>query len=185
MTAQVVLAVLLAILLVSRSTVCAADGVRFTELQGSYVSAVHGGCLLELRKDGSFSLTCGSWQRNGRAIPFGRGFSVSGGGNNAEGLPPAPATPSTTGGWPPSLRDPTRGPYVVRAPEAGDSFWLEPLRWGARLYLIRGGSYDAFCQAVAAGVEPRDNPMGDQFLRRGDHVKPVAHKPPKECHDSK
>jgi hypothetical protein len=185
MITKVVWNVLLGILLVELPPVCATEAVRFADLQGTYVSAVHGGCVLELRNDGSFSLTCGSWQRNGRAIPLARGFSIGGSGDTAEVLLPPPAAPGRAGDWPPSLRDPTRGPYVVPGPEPGDSFWLEPLRWGARLYLIRGGSYYAFCQAVKAGVEPRKTPTGDQFLRRGDQLKPVGPKPPKECDDLK
>jgi hypothetical protein len=72
----------------------------------------------------------------------------------------------------------------VRGPEAGDPSWLQPLRWGERLYLIRGGSYDAFCEAVRTGVEPRNTPAGEQFLRRGDHLKAVGSKRPEECDDS-
>jgi len=182
MTRHVVSDVLIAMVLVMAPGVRAADVVRFVDLEGTYVSTAHGGCLLALRKDGSFSLTCGSWQRNGRAIRSGRGFRVSGGG--AASQPPAPDPPGTAGGWPPSLRDPTRGPYVVPGPEPGDSFWLEPLRWGARLYLIRGGTYDAFCEAVGTGVEPRNAAASDQFLRRGDHLKAVDSNRPKECDDS-
>ena len=178
MTRRVVSDVLLATFFVATSTVHAADALRVADLAGTYVS---GGCLLELRKDGSFSATCGSRQRIGRAIPSGRGLDV-GGGRSVTEPPPAPAPPGIGSDWPPSLRDPTRGPYVAR-PEASEL--LEPLQWGARLYLIRSGSYESFCQAVRAGVEPRNTPAGDEFLRRGDHLKPVARKPPKECDDSK
>ena len=176
-----------AMLLVVASGVCAADTLRFADLQGTYISALHGGCLLGLGKDGYFSLTCGERQVRGRVAQIGGGFAVIGGGSGAE-MPAHVALPpqGTAGAWPPSLSDPTRGPYVVYGPgPGGHSFWLEPLRWGARLYLIRDGNYDAFCQAVRTGVEPRKTPTGSEFLRRGDHLKPVPRKPPRECDGSK
>jgi hypothetical protein len=169
------------VLLLVAPAVGAADAVRFGDLEGTYVSARHGGCRLELKKRGSFSLSCGSRTVKGQASAVGPGFAVIGGGGSAETPQPAVLMHGSTEDWPPSLRDPTRGPYVVSGPEGGESFWLEPLRWGSRLYLVRNGDFDGFCRDVQAGVEPRKTETGAEFLRRGDHLKPAAGRRPKVC----
>jgi hypothetical protein len=172
----------LIVILVAIGQAAAGDrSVRYAELEGAYVSSVNGGCTLELKRDASYSLRCGARVQMGHAIRFGEGIVV--GGSDVAGdieLPP-PSPPQGGPSWPPSFRDPTRGPYVVAGPERGTSFWLQPLRWGKRLYLIRDGDYQGFCQAVRSGAEPRKATLGDEFLRRGDHLKAVGQQLPKEC----
>jgi hypothetical protein len=182
-------AVVIAIVPLAAARARADEVVRFADLAGTYVSSVRGGCKLELGGAGNYSLACAPWQRvrKSQAMVLGDGWLVifGGDGQAAEvearlSLPPDPP-PSGAAGWPPSLRDPTRGPYVVHRPGASDSFLLLPMRWGERLYLIQAGEVEAFCRSISSRVEPRKAAVGDQFLRLGDHVRSVSAKPPAEC----
>jgi hypothetical protein len=178
-------AVLIATFQLALPWVCAGETASFADLAGTYVSSVRGGCQLELDKGGYFSLTCAPWRRalKSRVMPLGDGrFVILGGEVRGDlQLPPDPPPARAGSGWPPSLRDPTKGPYVVHGPEATDTFVLMPLRWGERLYLIRAGELEPFCQSISSGLEPRKTAGGDQFLRRGDHAKRVGAKRPPEC----
>jgi hypothetical protein len=176
---------------VAAHVVAAESAPRFTELKGSFVSSVQGGCRLKLERDGRYSLSCGSRPiQTGQAIPFGDGFSVRFADRNEagppaaplEGLPvpwPSPGRPADVGER--SLQDPTVGPFVVEMPKPSGWFWLEPVRWGERLYLVQDGAYRVFCKAIRAGVEPRKTALGVIFLRVGDHTRPVARTTPTEC----
>jgi len=46
--------------------------------------------------------------------------------------------------------------------------WLVPVRWDARRYLVPKDAMDAFCDDVNAGIEPRGDPYGRVWMRRGD-----------------
>jgi hypothetical protein len=171
-----------------------ADGLRFADIEGDYISSIHGGCELQLRSDATFELSCGTLPAcRGRAIDFGSSFGLLCG-RPVDGIiqEQVPQLPPRSPEGPPALRDPTRGPYVTRpsggprgraqpAAQVGEFLWLEPFQWGARRYLIRDGDYEAFCRSIRVGVEPRNAPAGEQFLRRGDHAKRVHPKEPPEC----
>jgi len=178
-------AVFVALFQLALPWVRAAETASFADLAGTYVSSVRGGCQLELDKAGDFSLTCAPWQRalKSHAMPLGDGRFIIFGAEGRGGLvlPPDPPPPPAVSGWPPSVRDPTKGPYVVHGPDAGDTFVLMPLRWGERLYLIRAGELEAFCRSISSRLEPRKTAVGDQFLRRGDHAKRVGGKRPPLC----
>ena len=165
------IATVLGISVILVATARAGDSLSFADLAGTYVSSLDGGCLLELRKDSTYMITCGKRPpRKGQTLFIDGGFSV--------GTGPIPEAI----GMPPSAPgDPTRGPYVVRVAEEPISLWLEPLRWGDRLYLIRGGEQTAFCRSIRSGLEPRAETTGDEFLRRGDHRRAAGPKPPREC----
>ena len=85
MTAQAVL------FIVCASAGLASDTVRFADIAGRYLSSIRGGCELDLRKDGTFVLTCPAQVCSGRCMPVGRGFGVGcgGGEDDASVLPPA------------------------------------------------------------------------------------------------
>jgi hypothetical protein len=57
--------------------------------------------------------------------------------------------------------------------------WFTPIEWDERLYLVRDAV--AFCEAVARGAEPRRVAAGPDFLRLGDHLKPVGRNVPSAC----
>ena len=176
MTSRTAAAALAAALVVCPAGV-ASDSIRLADLAGTYVSSSDGGCLLELRKDGSYTLSCGSRPKlKGQTRLIEGGF----------GIGPS-RLPTVIGMPPPAPDDPTRGPYIVRTSDDDESlsFWLEPLRWGDRLYLIRSADYESFCGSIRAGTEPRTTPTGEAFLRRGDHRKVTASQLPKECERSK
>jgi hypothetical protein len=115
-------------------------------------------------------------------MPFGKGFIIfTPEASDGVRLPPGPSPPGDSGSsWPPSATDPTSGPYVIDNSGSGGTLFLLPLRWGDRLYLIRSGEVEAFCQSISAGREPRKVANGDQFLRRGDHAKRADGRP-HEC----
>jgi hypothetical protein len=164
----------------------ASDALRFADLAGTFVSSSDGGCLLELRKDSSYTLSCGSRAMGkGKAVPIEADFGIEGI-EGAFGIGPSRRLPTVIPIVPPAPGDPTRGPYVVRDPDddASPSFLLRPLHWGDRLYLVHAGNYESFCGSIRAGTEPRTEPNGEAFLRRGDHRKAVGSKLPKECERS-
>ena len=183
-------AVLIATLTIALSRARAGDPVRFPDLAGSYASSVRGGCTLELGKAGNYSLVCAPLRQThkGQAMVLGNGWVVIFGDESEIGLseaaislradPPSSGAPSD---WPPSRRDPTRGPYVVYRPDASDGFILLPLRWGERQYLIRAGEVEAFCRSIGSGLEPRKTAVGDQFLRISDLARTVGARSPAEC----
>lgn len=106
------MAVVIAVFVVAASDTMAGEPVRFAEIEGTYISSLDGGCLLELQKDGSFLLMCASRPlRRGQAVRFGKGFAIIGGNSETEvQLPPAPPPGGTAADWPPSRRDPTKVP---------------------------------------------------------------------------
>jgi hypothetical protein len=159
------------------------EALFFEELEGTYQSAVRGGCVLTLQRDASFRLACGAEpSRRGRAEVVGGAVVVPGPrATPVYSMPLFLRLPPGPPDRPLSVEDPTVGPYVVRDMEA---FWLVPLRWGSRLYLIRDGNYESFCQAIQAGQEPRNTALGDQFLRSGDHEQAVGRSAPTECEAS-
>ena len=184
--------ILRALLLVAASTeVFAGDELSFPELQGVYLSSRFRGCSLELGGNGDFTLACPSEEHRGKAVTIGRGFLIPGRqatkGIAAEPLGqivlPQPSLPTSAATWPPSMTDPTAGPYVIdrEVQSWSEMLWLQPLRWGQRLYLIPVDGHEAFCREITSGVEPRQSAMGDEFLRRGDHLKPAPRRPPSEC----
>lgn len=159
------------------------EALFFEELEGTYQSTVRGGCVLTLQRDASFRLACGvESSRRGRA-EFVRGAVVIPGPRATQvySMPLFLRLPLGPPDQPFTVQDPTVGPYLVRDMQA---FWLVPLRWGSRLYLIRDGNYENFCQAIQAGQEPRNTALGDQFLRSGDHVQPAGRTAPTECEAS-
>jgi hypothetical protein len=166
------------------------SALRFADIEGDYLSTMHGGCELSLRGDSTFVLTCQALPVcQGRAVAFDDSFGLL---CRARGVSTVQESqnPPTSPGWPPAIRDPTQGPYVPSGPVGGpqdlqpprvrEFFWLAPLHWGDRLYLIRDADYDAFCRSIRAGIEPRKLVAGEQFLRRGDHLK-AAPNEPDEC----
>ena len=171
-----------------------ADQRPFTDLEGVYLSSSLRGCLLELGRDGSFAVACSSQPpQRGKAEVVGQGFLIptSRAGDLIPEDPPAvivlrqpPQEPSGST-WPPSLTDPTKGPFVLGHRQSGiswgETLWLRPLRWGSRLYLVPADDDESFCRAVRSGLEPRRSPLGEQFLRRGDHRKRAGRRPPAEC----
>ena len=165
---------------VSRSS----DDVSLAILEGTYLSSMQGGCSLELHSDASFALMCLSQPlRRGHIQVRGDVLTIDGAGP----IPFADIRPrrlEPKGAHAP-LGDPTSGPLVIAWPEVGRSLRLTPLRWGARLYLIRNADYRAFCKAIDNGDEPRHDPGGYQFLRRGDHMKPAGKRPPIQCEATK
>jgi hypothetical protein len=185
-------------LLVSLLTLSAsargADQQPFADLAGVYLSSILSGCSLELKSEGSFTIACPSRAPyRGEAIVVDGGFLLPTSGKVDSRIQESqaviglvqPQQPSDST-WPPSLADPTRGPFVFDGRgEAdfsfGETLWLKPLRWGSRLYLVAADDDEAFCRAIRNGVEPRRSPIGQQFLRRGDHRKPAGRRPPAEC----
>jgi hypothetical protein len=177
----------LAAALVVGPAAVARDALSFADLAGTYVSSSDGGCLLELRKDSSYTLSCGSRAMGkGKAVPIDADFGIEGI-QGAFGIGPSRRSPTVIPIVPPAPGDPTRGPYVVRDPDddASPSFLLRPLHWGDRLYLVHVGNSESFCESIRAGREPRTKPNGEAFLRRGDHRKVVGSKLPKDCERSK
>jgi hypothetical protein len=176
------------------SVIASADAMRFADIEGEYTSSIHGGCELLVRRNATFELKCQACPVcRGRAVDFGSSFGFLCGqpadGSVQEQNPQGPRRGPAS---PPAVRDPTRGPYVMhpsdgsrgrtqRTAPGGEFYWLEPFRWGDRLYLIRDGDYETFCRSIRVGVEPRKTAAGEQFLRRGDHVKRVHPKEPAEC----
>lgn len=183
------------------------DTAPFSVLQGTYLSGVEGGCELQLRSDASFVMDCRALPAcTGRAVSQGREFGILCGGRPPSphfdphprgksgivggwvgdpeawrrAVPPQQPPPPPTA-WPPPAGDPTRGPYVSDWGGPGESFWLQPVRWGDRLYLVRSGEREAFCGAVARGVEPRTTAAGYHWLRRGDHLKRCGTRRPAFC----
>jgi len=170
----------------------AADHLALGDLAGVYLSS---GCSLQLVGDGSFSIDCPSRPLHRGTVLVVEGTLVlltSQGTASRNGDQPAvifwsqPQPQSGDSTWPPSLADPTRGPFVFDADRHRDSSWrdtswLKPLRWGSRLYLVDANDEGAFCRAISNGLEPRRLPMGMHFLRRGDHRRPVGRKPPAAC----
>jgi len=49
-----------------------------------------------------------------------------------------------------------------------------PVHWGERLYLVPKEAGKGFCYDVNQGREPRSNPHGNFYLRRGDWGKKVT-----------
>jgi hypothetical protein len=159
----------------------AGDADYLRDLEGVYQSSRLGGCTLQLVRSGAFTLVCASNpEHRGEAIVLGRGLLIPGA-SGPDDLPappgriilPQPSLPGATPSWPPSVADPTSGPYLLDA-EAylsplGVALFLEPLRWGSRLYLISSGDRESFCDEIKVGTEPRRSAVGQQFLRRGDH----------------
>lgn len=178
------------------AALASSSALRFADVEGEYVSTIHGGCELRLRGDSTFLLTCQTLPAcQGRAVAFDDSFGLV-----CRRRPEVPTVqqhqnPPTPPGWPPAIRDPTQGPYVPSGPidgpqdrppvpTVGGFFWLAPLHWGDRLYLIRDADYAAFCRSIRAGIEPRRLLAGEQFLRRGDHLK-AAPDEPDECRRQK
>jgi hypothetical protein len=162
----------------------AGDTVNFIALEGTYISSILGGCELQLRRDASFVLSCRALPLcSGGAIRMGREFGILCGGTAGGGIRtvPRPQELPRASDWPPALRDPTKGPYVGNWGGRGESLWLQPVIWDGRLYLVRSGDHQAFCDAASAGVEPRDTAAGHHFLRRGDHFKRCGTKLPTFC----
>ena len=162
----------------------ASDTVRFADIAGRYLSSIRGGCELELRKDGSFILTCATQACSGRCMRVGRGFGIGcgGGEDDASVFAPSVHQAPNPSDWPPKLRDPTKGPFVVSPGRpGGHALWLEPLHWSPRMYLIQDADQEGFCRLVRNGIEPRRTPAGYHFLRVGDHAKAPGTQLPKEC----
>jgi hypothetical protein len=180
----------------SVAVLASSSALRFVDVEGDYVSTMHGGCELSLRGDSTFVLTCQTLPAcQGRAVPFDDSFGLVCGLRNEVSTVLQHQNPPASPGWPPATRDPTQGPYVPSGPTQGpqdpqphprirEFFWLAPLHWGDRLYLIRDADYDAFCLSIRVGIEPRKLAAGEQFLRRGDHLK-AAPNEPNECRRGK
>jgi len=49
-----------------------------------------------------------------------------------------------------------------------------PVHWGERSYLVPKDAGKGFCDEVNRGREPRSNPQGNFYLRRGDWGKKVT-----------
>jgi hypothetical protein len=49
-----------------------------------------------------------------------------------------------------------------------------PIHWGERLYLVSTNAGKGFCHAVNRGTEPRSNPHGKFYIRRGDWAKKLT-----------
>ena len=176
-------AFLLNILVISTNSV-AAEQSALSDLAGVYLSS---GCSLQLLADSSFSIDCPSrplrrgtvFVVEGTLVLLTRNATLRNGDQPAVIFwsQPQPQTGDST--WPPSLADPTKGPFVIDTARYGDSSWrdtswLKPLRWGSRLYLVDADDEGALCRAISNGLEPRKGPMGVHFLRRGDHRKPAG-----------
>jgi hypothetical protein len=157
--------------------------VPFPELEGTYLSSMLGGCTLTLRSRGPAVIRCGSDPPlSAPAVPHGTGFGVLvPATRTARQAIPYPQPRSRAPAWPPSLEDPT-GPLVVSRPTSTVSLlWLQPVRWGPRLYLVREEYLAAFCGPGRGGREPRGFPYGDEFLRSGDDRKLVPRGALPEC----
>jgi len=179
------------LLLAASTEAFAGDEVSFPDLQGVYLSSRLRGCSLELGGNGDFTLNCPSEQHHGKAVTLGRGFLIPAR-QATKGIAaeppgqivlPQPSLPTSAATWPPSVSDPTAGPYVIdrEVQFRNEMLWLQPLHWGQRLYLIPIDGHEAFCREIKSGVEPRQSAMGEEFLRRGDHRKPAPRRPPSEC----
>jgi hypothetical protein len=160
----------------------AEDQNVFSRVEGTYSSSMLGGCSLKLDRQGNFVMSCAHAALSDRAIARGQRIGIHPPGSHSAPAPPIaiprPRTPSDRAPWPPSLEDPT-APLVAAEADDPERLWLTPIQWGQRLYLVL--SLAAFCDAIGRGQEPRTVPMGVEFLRAGDHRKPVSRKPPLEC----
>jgi hypothetical protein len=170
-----------------------AAAVNFAELEGTYLSSILGGCELVLGKDAAFDLRCRAKRAcRGRAMPVLDGFALICDASTvlADGDVPVPVQTKPPRDREPPPKDPTRGPYIVYPPVPEDErFWpegflLRPVNWKPRLYLVELTEMEAFCAAARSKVEPRSEPTGEYFLRRGDHRKAPATEFPMECSGS-
>lgn len=170
------------------------DPLVLAELAGSYTSTAFGQCTLTLDSAGTAALRCRNHEsQTGSAHPvhfkrqpgvltqpapaimliFPGDHAISSG----TYLPPLSGTPPPA--WPPSVDDPTAP--LIRSQPPHTLLLLRPLHWGSRLYLLRHQHLRDFCSAVRQGVEPRHAAEGPEFLRVGDHDKPVGDMPPELC----
>jgi hypothetical protein len=156
----------------------------FSRVEGTYSSSVLGGCSLKLDRQGTFVMSCAHGALSEKAVARGRRVGIHLPGSHTLPPPvtaiPQPPAPSDKAPWPPSLEDPTP-PLVAAEVDDPKRVWLTPIQWGPRLYLVL--SLAAFCHAIREGHEPRTVAMGVDFLRAGDHRKPVSRKPPVECEE--
>jgi hypothetical protein len=183
---------LVGLLLSSATDAVPTQTVDFAEIEGTYVSSILGGCELQVRRDSSVSLSCRELPLcRARAIPAGRGFAILCGSTaDARGsIVLAAQQPPNPRDWPPANRDPTKGPFRVYPPvfdqyrrsSPREFFWLEPVHWPPRLYLVRHPDMAAFCDAARTGSEPRRTAAGYHFLRQRDYLKQPKRKVPVEC----
>jgi hypothetical protein len=142
-------------------------------------------CSLKLKKTGLYALSCeGRALASGTARLIGPAMAIEAPtvdppAHEQSGLRMKPAEPHPQP-WPPSLQDPT-APLVSSEVPRMQLVLLTPLRWGARQYLVRTDALASFCRAIAQGTEPRRVAYGLEFLRSGDHRKPVEGARPAEC----
>ena len=168
----------------------AEDGWKIGDVAGKYGSTR---CVLELKRNGDYLLACTDQPlREGRAVAADRGLVLLDDVRHTPSGIPWRHKPSrirwppreTSPAWP-AVQDPTSGPYKFPDTfpdiDTQEQPWLEPVRWGERLYLVRPAERASFCRAILSRVEPRRTMAGHQLLRSGDERKRAARGAPDIC----